>query len=119
VGYGRLLNVQQHTPAKKITEAELKTAINSQLDVDECESLDQINIYHVEHHDFIGDAVVMASTCMTGTAGPDIHDAVGKVVELPVLHVGDSFFNCHGWKVPVFGNANYELAVENRELEAR
>src|SRR5580765_8156814 len=57
---------------------------------------------------------------MTGTAGPDIHavykrDADGKVVELPFLDArGDP-----PRKIPVFGNANYGLAVENGELVAR
>jgi uncharacterized protein YecT (DUF1311 family) len=128
-GYEIVLNVRQQRSAKKITEAEIKSAINSRSDVDECESLDEIHIVHLEYHDFIGDgqqeAVVIASTCMTGTAGPDIHavykrDADGKVVELPFRHAeGDLFFNRSGWKVPVFGNANYGLAVENGELVAR
>jgi len=128
-GYGIVLNVQQQKSVKKITEAEIKSAINSRSDVDECENLDEIYIVHLEYHDFIGDgqqeAVVIASTCMTGTAGPDIHavykrDADGKVVELPFRHAeGDPFFNRNGWKVPVFGNANYGLAVENGELVAR
>jgi hypothetical protein len=124
-----VLHVQQQEPAKMITEPELKTAINSQLDVNECESLDQIHIGHLEYYGFIEDgqeeAVVIASTCMTGTAGPDVHavykrDGDGKVVELPFRHVeGDPFFNCSGWKIPVFGNPNYELAVENGGLVAR
>jgi uncharacterized protein YecT (DUF1311 family) len=124
-----VLNVQPQESAKKITEAEIKSAINNRSDVDECESLDQIHIDHLEYHDFIGDgqqeAVVIASTCMTGTAGPDIHavykrDAGGKVAELPFRHAeGDPFFNRDGWKIPVFGNANYGLAVEKGELVAR
>jgi uncharacterized protein YecT (DUF1311 family) len=128
-GDGMVPNVQQHAAAKKITEAEIKSAINSRSDVDECESLDQIYINHVEYHDFFGDgqqeAVVVASTCMTGTAGPDIHavykrDTDGKVVELPFRHAeGDPFFNSSGRKIPVFGNANYGLALENGELVAR
>jgi uncharacterized protein YecT (DUF1311 family) len=128
-GYGIALHVQQEESAKKITEAEIKNAINSRSDIEECESLDQIHIDHIEHIDFIGDGqqqvVVIASTCMTGTAGPDIHavykrDADGKVVEVPFRHAeGDPFFNRSGWKVPVFGNANYGLVVENGELVAR
>ena len=128
-GYGIVPNVQEHAAAKKITEAEIKSAINSRSDVDECESLDQIYINHVEYHDFFGDgqqeAVVVASTCMTGTAGPDIHavykrDTDGKVIELPFRHAeGDPFFNGSGRKIPVFGNANYGLALENGELVAR
>jgi uncharacterized protein YecT (DUF1311 family) len=128
-GYGLVMHVQQLELAKKITEAEIKSAVNSRSDVQECESLDQIHIDHLEYHDFIGDgqqeAVVIASTCMTGTAGPDIHavykrDADGKVAELSFRHAeGDPFFNRSGWKLPVFGNANYGLAVENGELVAR
>ena len=128
-GYGFVLNLQQHEPLRKITEAEIKSAINSRSDVDECDSLDQIHIDHLEYHDFFGDgqqqAVVVASTCMTGTAGPDIHavykrDAQDKVVELPFRHAeGDPFFNHSGWKIPVFGNRNYGLAVEDGELVAR
>lgn len=129
-GYGTARNVQQPEPAKKIAETEIKSAINSRSDVEECQSLDQIYVDHVEYHDFFGDgqeeAVVVAYTCMTGTAGPDVHavfmrNADGKVVELPFRHVeGDPFFNRTGWKqLPVFGNPNYRLAVENGELVAR
>jgi uncharacterized protein YecT (DUF1311 family) len=128
-GYGIVLHVQQQESAKKITEAEIKNAINSRSNTEECDSLDQIHIDHLEYHDFIGDgqqeAVVIASTCMTGTAGPDIHavykrEGDGKVVEVPFRHAeGDPFFNRSGWKIPVFGNANYGLAVENGELVAR
>jgi uncharacterized protein YecT (DUF1311 family) len=128
-GSGIVLRVQQQESAKKITEAEIKKAINSRSDVEECENLDQIHIDHLEYHDFIGDgqeeAVVIASTCMTGTAGPDIHavykrDGYGKVVEVPFRHAeGDPFFNHSGSKIPVFGNANYGLAVENGQLVAR
>jgi uncharacterized protein YecT (DUF1311 family) len=128
-GYVIVVNVQAQESAKKITETEIKSAINSQADVDECESLDQIHIDRLEYHDFIGDgqqqALVIASTCMTGTAGPDIHgvykrDAEGKVVKLPFHHAeGDPFFSSSGWKIPVFGNANYSLAAENGELVAR
>ena len=121
-------NAQPHEAFTKITELEIKTAINSGLDEEECESLDRIHIDHLEFHDFFSDgheeAVVVASTCMTGTAGPDIHavykrDEDGKVVELPFRHAeGDPFFNRNGWKIPVFGNRNYGLRVENGELVA-
>src|SRR5262249_25713064 len=66
----------QEKPSKKISEAEIKRFINRQSDVDECESLDQIHLDHVEYFDFLGDgqqeAVVVASTCMTETAGPGV-----------------------------------------------
>ena len=122
----------QPEPAKKITEAEIKVAINSQSGVDECESFDQIHIDHLEYHDFFGDgqeeAVVVASTCMTGTAGPDIHAvykraADGKLVELPFLNAkGDPPLSnepAANDRYPVFGNPNFALAVENGMLVVR
>ncbi|HKW65234.1 MAG TPA: lysozyme inhibitor LprI family protein [Candidatus Acidoferrum sp.] len=125
-GYGIAPNVQRHEPVNKITEAEIKSFINSHAGVDECESLDQIHVDHLEYFDFTGDgqreAIAVASTCMTGTAGPDIHavyarDAEGRVVELPFLDAkGDPPFSD---AIPVFGNPNYGLAVENGKLVAR
>lgn len=124
---------QTPEPAKKITEAEIKTFINSSAGVDECESLDQININHLEYYDFTGggqpQAIVVASTCMTGTAGPDIHavykrGAGGKLIELPFLNAkGDPPLSNdpvqNGDKYPVFGNPNYTLAVHNGTLVVR
>jgi uncharacterized protein YecT (DUF1311 family) len=117
-------------PSKKITEVEIKTFINSSAGVDQCESLDQISINHLEYYDFTGDgqqdAVVVASTCMTGTAGPDIHavykrGADGKLVELPFLNAkGDPPLSNDPArsddKYPVFGNPNFALTVENGKL---
>jgi uncharacterized protein YecT (DUF1311 family) len=129
-GHGIVLNVQQLSPATKITEGEIKTAINSQSGEDECERLDDIHIDHLEYFDFTGDgqqeAVVVASTCMTGTAGPDIHavykrDVDGRVVELPFLDArGDPpLSNWNHLTIPVFGNPNFGLSVENGELVVR
>lgn len=126
--YGIPANAQGS--AKKITEAEIKTAIQHQSDVDECESLDAIHIGHLEYFDFTGDgrqeAIVVGSTCMTGTGGPDIHsvyagDAEGKVVELPFLNEkGDPPLpSGKEWRSWIFGNANYGLAVESGELIVR
>lgn len=123
-------NAPQQKPSGKISEAEIKSFINSQSDVDACESLDQIHIDHVEYFDFTGDgqqeAVVVASTCMTGTAGPDVHavykrSAGGKLIELPFLNAkGDPpISNSNEEKFPVFGNPNYSLKVENGKLAAR
>jgi uncharacterized protein YecT (DUF1311 family) len=127
VGHGIALNAQRQDSATKITEAEIKTVINSQSGVDECPRLDDIHIDHLEYFDFIGngqqEAVVVASTCSTGTAGPDVHavykrDADGKVIELPFLDAkGDPSFSNR--ETSVFGNPNYGLAVENGELVAR
>lgn len=116
----------QAQQTKEITRTEILEAINQ---TSECESLDKIYIDHLEYFDFFGDgkkeAVVVASTCMTGTAGPDIHSvfgraANGKVAEVAFRQVeGDPFFNRKSWKVPLFGNRNYSLTVENGKLVAR
>jgi uncharacterized protein YecT (DUF1311 family) len=128
--YGFATGVSQQKPSGKITEAEIKSFINNQSDVDVCESLDQIHVDRVEYFDFTGDgqeeAVVVASTCMTGTAGPDVHavykrGADGKLIELPFLNAkGDPpNSNSNGEKFPVFGNPNYSLRAENGKLVAR
>lgn len=114
--------VSAQKSAAKISEAEIKQLINQSSD---CDKLDQIYIDHLEYFDFNGDgadeAVVVASTCMTGTAGPDVHsvytrDAAGKVVELPLPRVEDP---PQGRRLPVFGNPNYGLAVEHGQLVGR
>ncbi|MGA2919464.1 MAG: hypothetical protein ABSE28_00060 [Candidatus Sulfotelmatobacter sp.] len=52
-----------------------------------------VNINNLEHFDFTGDsvdeAVVVASTCATGTAGPDVHTVLsrrpnGSVIEFKI-----------------------------------
>jgi uncharacterized protein YecT (DUF1311 family) len=108
----------------QITQAEIKQVINEYSD---CESLDQIVIDHLEYFDLIGDgrkeAVVVASTCTTGTAGPDVHavyerDANGKIVE----HSLDQTSPAAGGiqpRPPVFGNPNYGIGVEGGHLVAR
>jgi len=110
----------------KITEHEIKVFINGRAGVDLCDSLDQIHIDHLEYFDFMGtgqqQAVVVASTCNTGTAGPDVHavyarNARGELVELPFLGEAGGFPPPSN--VPVFGNPNYELTVENRRLIAK
>jgi uncharacterized protein YecT (DUF1311 family) len=119
----------QEAARKRITESEIKRYINRSLGENSCESLDRIDIHSVEYHDFIGDgkeeAVVVASTCMTGTAGPDIHavykrEADGKVAQLPFVNAnGDPRLSEGEKKIPVFGNANFALTVEDGKLVAR
>jgi uncharacterized protein YecT (DUF1311 family) len=103
---------------EKITEAEIVQAILPNTD---CERPDQVHIDHLEYFDFTGDgqdeAVVVASTCMTGTAGPDIHAVYsrgtdGKVYELPVAGpktVDEMTPSKYGM---LFGNRNFSLRVE-------
>src|SRR5262245_24857894 len=104
--------------ATRISEAEVKAVITEDADC-------AVDVSRIDYFDFNGDgveeAVVVASTCNTGTAGPDIHavytrNAAGKVVELPFPHIEDP---PQGQKLPVFGNPNYGLAVEQGQLVAR
>lgn len=118
--------IAQHSAPAKISKAEVQSAIK---DSSDCDELNQIHTDHLEYFDFNGDgteeAIVVASTCMTGTAGPDIHtvyrrDAEGKLVEMPFHdQYGDPFFRQKGPDLPVFGNPNYELTAENGMLVAR
>ena len=125
-----LLSARQAEPAKQITEIEIKRAINARSDVDECDSLDQIHIDHLEYYDFTADgqqeAIVVASTCMTGTAGPDVHAVYtrhpdGTLGELPLLNAkGDPPWSDHeNQPIPVFGNPNYTLTVDGGKLVVR
>lgn len=118
--------ISQANPGE-ITQAEIKAAINESA---ECASPEEINLdLPIQYFDFIGSgtkqAVVVAATCLTGTAGPDIHavfnrDAKGKVAELPFRHAeGDPFFNTDGPQLPVFGNRNYRLEIEDGKLAAK
>ncbi len=112
--------MQKH--ATEITKDELIGIINSYA---HCPDLKMITINHLEYFDFDKDgkdeAVVVASTCGTGTAGPDIHavytrGADGKVMELPMSKLP---FESDPRKVPLFGNRNDELKVEDGQVVAR
>lgn len=71
--------------------------------------------------DFKGDgnqeAIVVASTCMTGTGGPDVHsviarDRLGSLVEWEIANADPNTYD------NLFGNRNYDLAVQNGTLVA-
>jgi uncharacterized protein YecT (DUF1311 family) len=101
-----------HKQSDEIEEDELAQYLAKQND---CERPDQIYFWSTERHDFLGigydQTIVVASTCMTGTAGPDVHsvftrDQKGELKELefetPDLH-----------KYPVlFGNTNSAFRIE-------
>lgn len=116
----------QKKPVSKITENEIKVFINGRSQVYECSSLNQIQIDHLEYFDFLGDgndeAVVVASTCMTGTAGPDIHAVYARNPEGNLMELTDLDSVRRNVPIseqlPVFGNPNYQLNVEKGELVA-
>ncbi len=100
---------QAHKQSDAIDEDDLRNYLAKQND---CE-YDQIYFSVLEQVDFLKkgykQAVVVASTCMTGTAGPDIHavytrDAGGEIKELPMQEV----------KLPhtvLFGNSNSTFRI--------
>jgi uncharacterized protein YecT (DUF1311 family) len=82
---------------------------------------DQVNVSTVEQFDFLGrgygQAVVVASTCNTGTAGPDVHsvftrDENGELQELKIQEVKPEH-------QVLFGNRNWTLRIESGLLVAR
>lgn len=84
----------------------------------ECEGF---NVESLEYFDFTGDgrdeAVVVASTCATGTAGPDVHAVLsrepnGSIVELKIPELTDKQM------LSLFGRVFNDLNVENGLLVA-
>jgi len=84
----------------------------------ECEGFD---INSLEYFDFTGDghdeAIVVASTCATGTAGPDVHavlsrEASGSIVELRIPEPTEK------QQASLFGRVFSELGVEDAQLVA-
>jgi uncharacterized protein YecT (DUF1311 family) len=100
-----------HKPFDEIEEDELRVHLAKQF---ECET-DQIYFASVDQFDFLGkgynQAAVVASTCMTGTAGPDVHSVFtrnekGELKELAIQEVK--------LEHPVlFGNSNSRFRIEN------
>jgi len=104
-----------HKPSDEIDEDELRVYLAKQY---ECEP-DQIYFSGVEQFDFLGkgydQAVVVASTCMTGTAGPDVHavftrDEKGELKQLAMQENAQEVKV--GYRV-LFGNANSDFRIEN------
>jgi len=100
---------QAHKQSDEIDEDDLRTYLAKE---NGCE-YDQIYFSVLERADLLkkgyNQAAVVASTCMTGTAGPDIHavytrDAAGEIKELAMQVV----------KLPhqvLFGNSNSEFRI--------
>jgi uncharacterized protein YecT (DUF1311 family) len=82
----------------------------------DCTQPDQIYFWKTELYDFLGvgydQIVVVASTCMTGTAGPDVHsvftrDEKGELKELEIEPLDWGKYNV------LFGNSNSSFSIEN------
>lgn len=104
--------------ARAISDKEISQWINQSRD---CPTGSQPYFWRLDYFDFKGDgnqeAIVVASSCATGTAGPDIHsvlsgDTSGEIVELKIQEVDPSTYD------NLFGNRNYDLSVEQGLLVA-
>lgn len=104
--------------AKLIEEDEVARWLNQKYD---CPADPPPHFWRFDLFDFKGDgnneAIVVASTCETGTAGPDVHsvlsrDSDGMLVEWKIADVDPSTYD------NLFGNRNYDLAVEDGALVA-
>ncbi len=89
--------------------------------MEECPADQPPHFWKVDYYDFKGDgtqqAIVIASTCMTGTAGPDVHSVIsrnsdGELEEMKIAEVDPKTYD------NMFGNRNYDLVVENGLLVA-
>jgi hypothetical protein len=103
-----LFTVAQVRPPK-ISEDEIKRHFSKA----DCEG---VNINHLEYFDFTGDgqdeAVVLASTCATGSAGPDVHAVVtrqpdGSLADLEIPDLSEKQQNA------LFGGIFYEISVKD------
>ena len=103
---------------KPISKDELGAWLNQKYD---CPVDPPPYFWRFDFFDFKGDgdqeAIVVASTCETGTGGPDVHsviarDRAGDLVEWQIADADPSTYD------NLFGNRNYDLAVQNGTLVA-
>jgi uncharacterized protein YecT (DUF1311 family) len=99
--------------AQPISQEELSSWINNQRD---CSAGSEVYFSRLDYYDFKGDgnqeAIVVASSCATGTAGPDVHsvfgrDASGELIELKIPEPDEKAYDS------LFGNRNSDLDVED------
>jgi uncharacterized protein YecT (DUF1311 family) len=105
--------------SKPISKEEVSEWLNQN---EECPADQPPYFWRSDEVDLKGDGtpqlIVVASTCMTGTAGPDIHSVFsrssdGELIELPITKPKDpNFFG------NLFGNSNYDFTAENGLLVA-
>ncbi len=108
--------------APKITEEMVKRylADSSQCEVKDI-YIDKMDYFNFTGHEY-SDVIVVASTCNTGTAGPDIHSVFswggeGKLTELDLTELDkDKKVNPQRYQV-LFGNRNYDLSSNQDDHE--
>jgi uncharacterized protein YecT (DUF1311 family) len=105
--------------SKPISKEDIAKWLNQN---EECPADQPPYFWRFDEVDLKGDGtpqlLVVASTCMTGTAGPDIHSVFsrnpdGELIELPIAEPKDPNLYDN-----LFGNSNYDLTAENGLLVA-
>ncbi len=113
---GLLLQALAPAHAPKITEEMIKSYLATQYD---CKAED-IYIDKMEYFNFTGheysDVMVVASTCATGTAGPDVHSVFSwadedQLGELEIEEVNPKLYQV------LFGNRNFDLTARKDDGE--
>lgn len=104
---------------------DVRSYFNTDPNLYECYDLGRpINSISLVYHDFDGDgrqeALVTASSCLTGTAGPDIHSVFamntdGSIRELK-LNKNIDGVNISGIPLPLIGNRNWVMFVKSNLL---
>jgi uncharacterized protein YecT (DUF1311 family) len=101
-----------HKQSDEIKEDELAQYLAKQND---CQP-DQIYFWSTEEHDFLGvgydQTIVVASTCMTGTAGPDVHSVYTRDEKGELKELGMEALDWNKYSV-LFGNSNSSFSIEN------
>jgi uncharacterized protein YecT (DUF1311 family) len=99
--------------AKPISEEEVSEWLIKRYD---CPPDPKPHFWRMDYYDFKGDgneeAVVVASTCETGTAGPDVHsvfarDPSGELVELKIPEPDKTAYD------NMFGNRNSDFSIKD------
>ena len=120
IAFFALIGPVQHHPQDRITQAEFMAYLVKEA---ACpgEIKNPVSLHNAKHvdltHDGRDNVIVIASTCNTGTAGPDVHSVIsrdtdGNLVELPIENQDEP----RGTHPILFGNANYDLFAEKGEL---
>ena len=113
-----LVLAASHAPDARSDEIALANMLAKANDCDDWRSVDINELQYFDFgHSGSENLVVVASTCGTGTAGPDIHavyarNSDGTFSELPVPDVDKRYYE------GMVGNRNYRLFVLNGDLVA-
>ncbi len=120
-----LFSCMAATPAYADTEQDVRAWIAAHHDTASCHidsHFPEQTIYQMQDFDFDHDGkneiILIAATCWTGTAGPDVHTVLARgpngLTEWPLPEPAKSVYE----KASLQGNANYDLSLDNGNLIA-